>query len=70
MRDCERELLEIIRESKDPAKAIIIDTDILSRCVAGESMESIAASYGLKLEELQKLSDEALDIYKRERVRK
>lgn len=52
MRDCERELLEIIRESKDPAKAIIIATDILSRCVAGESMESIAASYGLKLEEV------------------
>ena len=48
MRDCERELLEI----KDPAKAIAIATDILSRCVAGESMESIAASYGLKLEEV------------------
>lgn len=52
MRDCERELLEIIQKSKDPAKAIATATDILSRCVAGESMESIAASYGLKLEEV------------------
>ena len=50
MRDCERELLEIVRESKDPGKAMDIATDILSRCVAGERMESIAASYGLKLE--------------------
>lgn len=52
MRECERELLRIIQEAKDPGKAIDTAMDILSRCVAGESMESIAASYGLKLEEV------------------
>ena len=52
MRDCERELLRIIQESKDPGKAIETAMAILSRCVAGERMESIAASYGLKLEEV------------------
>ena len=52
MRDCERELLQIIQEAKDPGKAIDTAMDILSRYVASESMESIAASYGLKLEEV------------------
>ena len=33
MRECERELLRIIQESKDPGKAIDTAMDILSRCV-------------------------------------
>lgn len=52
MRECEIELFRVIRESEDPGKAIEIAINILSRCVAGESMESIAAGYGLKLEEV------------------
>lgn len=51
MSDCEREILRIIRESKDPSKAADIAMDILSRCVAGESMGSITVSYGNNLQE-------------------
>lgn len=51
MSDCEREILRIIRESKDPGKAAAIAMDILSRCVAGESMGSITVSYRTNLQE-------------------
>ena len=43
----EREMLRIIREADDPAKVAVVMMDMLTRCVAGESPESIAESYGL-----------------------
>lgn len=52
MRECEMELLRVIRESPDQEKAMEVALDIVSRCVAGEEMESIAASYGLSLKEV------------------
>lgn len=47
MTENEMELLRIIREADDPAKMAEVMLDMLTRCVAGESAESIAASYGL-----------------------
>ena len=47
MTENEKELLRIIREANDPVKAWTVALDILTRCVAGESPESIAESYGL-----------------------
>jgi hypothetical protein len=47
MTENERELIRIVRESDDPAKALEVMMDMLTRCVAGESPESIAESYGL-----------------------
>ena len=47
MTENERILIRAIRESANPGKAIDVAVDILSRCVTGENMESIAASYGL-----------------------
>ena len=47
MTENEKELIRIIREAKDPAKMQEVVTDMLTRYVAGESIESIAASYGL-----------------------
>ena len=44
----EKKLIRILREADDPIKAWEVMADILTRCVAGESIESIAASYGLK----------------------
>lgn len=52
MRECEMELLRVIQESPNPEKALKVALDIVQRCVAGEEMESIAASYGLSLEEV------------------
>lgn len=51
MRECDLKLLRIIRESEDPAKAIVIAVDILQRVIAGEDEQSIAARYGVVLEE-------------------
>lgn len=48
MTESEKELIRIFREADDPTKAWEVMADILTRCVAGESIESIAASYGLK----------------------
>ena len=48
MTENEMELLRIIREADDPTKVAEVMMDMLTRCVAGESIESIAASYGLK----------------------
>lgn len=47
MTENELELIRAIRESDDPAKAMETAMDMLSRFVAGESVESIAASYSL-----------------------
>ena len=47
MTDNEMELIRILREADDPAKAWEVMMDMLTRCVAGESPESIAESYGL-----------------------
>ena len=52
----EKEFISIIREAiakaNDPAKVMEDVTEMLTRCVAGESVESIAASYGIVLEEV------------------
>ena len=48
MNENEKELIRIFREADDPTKAAEVMMDMLTRCVAGESIESIAASYGLK----------------------
>ena len=48
MTENEMELIRIFREADDPVKALEVAMDMLTRCVAGESIESIAASYGLK----------------------
>lgn len=47
MTENEKELLRIIREANDPVKAWTVALDILTRCVAGESLDSIAESHGL-----------------------
>ena len=47
MTENEMELIRILREADDPVKAWEVMMDILTRCVAGESPESIAESYGL-----------------------
>ena len=43
----EMELICTIRNSKDPAKAMARAMDMIARFVAGESLEDIAASYGI-----------------------
>ncbi len=52
MTDNERELIRVIRESADPAQAMVMAMDIMLRFIAGEDEQSIAASYGIKLEEV------------------
>ena len=47
MTENEMELLRIIREADDPTKVAEVMMDILTRCVAGESLEDVAASYGI-----------------------
>lgn len=49
MTENELEFIRIIRESDDPAKAAAFVTDMLTRFLLGESIESIAISYGLAL---------------------
>ena len=51
MRECEFELIRMIRESADPTQTMAIAVDIMRRLIAGEDEQSIAASYGIKLEE-------------------
>ena len=48
MTENEKKLIRILREADDPIKAWEVMADILTRCVAGESIKSIAASYSLK----------------------
>lgn len=50
MTDIETKVVNIIRGSKDPAKAMDRAIDILARMENGEGIESIAASYGVKWE--------------------
>ena len=45
----ETQLIKMLREAPDPAKATETAVDILTRCAAGESLESIVASYNLDL---------------------
>lgn len=52
MRECEHELVRIIRESADPAKTMVMTADIMCRLIAGEDKHSIASSYGINLEEV------------------
>ena len=52
MRECERERIRGIQKSENPAKTIAMAADILRRLIAGEDEQSIAASYGIKLEEV------------------
>ena len=47
MTENEKELIRIIRNSKDPAKAMARVVDMIAKFVAGESLEDIAASYGI-----------------------
>ena len=49
MTENEKELIRIIRNSKDPAKAMARVVDMIARFVAGESLEDIAASYGIMM---------------------
>lgn len=52
MTNNELELIRMIRESADPAKAMVVAVDMMLRIIAGEDAQSIAASYGINLEEL------------------
>ena len=47
MTENEKELIRIIRNAKDPAKAMVKAVEMITRFVAGESPEDIAASYGI-----------------------
>jgi hypothetical protein len=47
MTENEMKLIRTIRNSKDPAKAMTGAMDMIARFVAGESLEDIAASYGI-----------------------
>ena len=47
MTDQELELIRVIRESDDPKRVMEVMMDMFTRCLSGESPESIAASYGL-----------------------
>lgn len=50
MTDVETKVINMLRTSKDPAKAMDRADDILARMESGEGIESIAASYGVKWE--------------------
>lgn len=50
MTEFEMKLIRVIRESEDPAKTIEMITDMVCRIIAGEDVESIAASYGLVMD--------------------
>lgn len=46
------ELLQFMKDHRDDPRVLNGLLDMASRIAAGESMESIAASYGIKLEDL------------------
>ena len=48
MTENEMEIIRILREADDPAKALETAMDILTRYLAGESIGSISASSGLE----------------------
>lgn len=47
----ELDLILTSKNSSDPAKALYIAIDILSRFLAGETQKSIMASYGIEWED-------------------
>lgn len=49
----DRELLRLILTSPNPAETVAVLLNIFQRRAAGESIESIAASYGLDWEEVK-----------------
>ena len=49
------EFIQFIENSKDPEKAMRIAVDMLSRMAAGESLDSIGASYGVPPEKIREL---------------
>jgi len=49
----DRELLRLILTSPSPAETVAVLLDIFQRRAAGESIENIAASYGLGWEEVK-----------------
>lgn len=49
MTEFEIELIQTIREAEDPAKAMAMVVDMIQRLNAGEEVQSIARSYGIKL---------------------
>lgn len=49
MNENEKEFIRIIQEAKNPAKAMAMVADMIRRLNAGEDVESIARSYGIKL---------------------
>jgi hypothetical protein len=53
------EFMQLIENSKDPERAMRIAVGILSRMVAGESLDSIGESYGVPREKLNKLEERA-----------
>lgn len=50
MTDIETKVINMLRNSKEPGKAMDRAIDILTRMESGEGIESIAASYGVKWE--------------------
>lgn len=53
MKADELELLALIRNSKNPERMAQFVVDCLMRTLAGEEVHSIAASYGINLQEAQ-----------------
>ena len=53
MTEKDAKIIRLIRESKDPEKAMDIALDLLTRLLAGESIESIAASQGFNWEDIK-----------------
>ena len=49
----DRELLRLILTSPNPAETVAVLLNIFQRRAAGESIESIAASFGLDWEEVK-----------------
>ena len=49
MTEYETKLIQSIRNAKDPAKAMVVALDMITRYAAGESLESISASYGITM---------------------
>lgn len=48
------ELIQCIRQSKDPQKVLQMAADTITRVISGESWESICKDYGIDPEEVKK----------------
>ena len=55
------ELIQFIESHKDDNRVLLGLFDMASRVMAGESMESIAASYGVKCDSTNQVAQEARD---------